>query len=93
LRAISLTGVALTAMAIAAAGYEAFGWYSLGSATPTWSVVATALAMFSGVQLFAVGIVGEYVGRIFEEAKGRPLFVVKREFGTGLALTSHRAQA
>jgi glycosyltransferase involved in cell wall biosynthesis len=93
LRAISLTGLALTAMAIIAAGYEAFDWYWLGRATATWPAVATALTMFCGVQLFAVGIVGEYVGRIFEEAKGRPLFVVKREFGAGIAPKPQHAQA
>jgi len=42
------------------------------------------LMLFSGIQLFSLGVVGEYVGRIFEEVKARPLFVVSDRVGRGL---------
>jgi len=36
------------------------------------------LLILSGVQIMSVGIIGEYIARIFEEAKGRPLYLFKQ---------------
>jgi dolichol-phosphate mannosyltransferase len=38
----------------------------------------TAIALFAGVQLIVLGIIGEYLGRLVQEAKGRPLFLIDR---------------
>jgi len=43
-----------------------------------------SLMFFIGIQMISTGIVGEYIARIYEEVKGRPLYVVRRESGTGL---------
>jgi hypothetical protein len=39
---------------------------------------------FIGIQMIFTGIVGEYVARIYEEVKGRPLYVVRHQRGAGL---------
>jgi hypothetical protein len=36
---------------------------------------------FAGVQLISLGVMGEYLGRMYEEVKGRPLFLVAEELG------------
>ncbi|MFQ5890061.1 MAG: glycosyltransferase family 2 protein [Gemmatimonadota bacterium] len=49
-----------------------------GAAIPGWASVMTSILFLGGVQLLALGIMGEYVGRIYNETKARPAFVVRR---------------
>jgi glycosyltransferase involved in cell wall biosynthesis len=84
LRALSLTGTALALAGFAYGGYEAASYLLFGNPVSGWTTIVVALMVFSGVQMISLGIVGEYIGRIFEEVKARPLFVVKRELGQGL---------
>jgi glycosyltransferase involved in cell wall biosynthesis len=42
---------------------------------PGWTSVVVLLCLLSGITMFCVGIAGEYVGKIFEEIKGRPLYI------------------
>ncbi len=46
---------------------------------PGWASVTLAIAAFSGVQLLTLGILGEYIGRLYVEAKGRPLYFVAED--------------
>ena len=48
---------------------------------PGFTTVAVAILFLGGLQLVALGIIGEYVGRIYEEVKGRPLFIVEQAVG------------
>ncbi|HWI82013.1 glycosyltransferase family 2 protein [Ramlibacter sp.] len=85
LRVASAVGVA---MALAGFGYGA--WLTLayllyGSHVSGWTTIVVSLLLFMGVQLICLGIMGEYVARIFLEVKARPLYVIKRDLGQGLA--------
>ena len=48
---------------------------------PGWTSVIFVTSLLGGVQLIVLGVVGEYVGRIYEEAKNRPLYVVNDSAG------------
>lgn len=44
---------------------------------PGWASLLLAVSFFSGIQLLTTGIMGEYVGRLYMESKGRPLFLIR----------------
>src|SRR5207244_4352653 len=48
-----------------------------------WTSVMVVMLFLGGVQLVSIGVMGEYVGRIFRQTKGRPLYVVARRFNFG----------
>jgi len=48
----------------------------LGSYLPGFSTITVVILLLGGIQLIAVGIIGEYVGRIYDEVKRRPLYIV-----------------
>ena len=71
-------------IAICALGYGA--WLIVehlfyGNPVPGWPTVVVGLMFFSGVQLLSIGIIGEYIGRIFDEVKQRPVYVVALDTG------------
>jgi glycosyltransferase involved in cell wall biosynthesis len=55
--------------------------YTMGADVPGWATLAVSMMFFSGVQLLSIGILGEYVGRIFDEVKQRPVYLVRHDSG------------
>jgi hypothetical protein len=47
--------------------------------TPGLPTTVLVVSFFSGVQLLALGVVGEYIGRIYDETKHRPMYIVDRK--------------
>jgi hypothetical protein len=48
---------------------------------PGFPSLIISVMFFAGVQLISLGVLGEYLGRMYEEVKGRPLFLVSEELG------------
>jgi dolichol-phosphate mannosyltransferase len=51
----------------------------LGSYLPGFGAITILVLLLGGIQLIAIGIIGEYVGRIYDEVKGRPLYLVRAQ--------------
>jgi polyisoprenyl-phosphate glycosyltransferase len=81
LQLISLTGITLSALAfLVATAYLVLKLagvvFPVGNPT-----VVIAVAFFSGIQLLSLGVIGEYVGRIYDEARQRPKYIVESRHG------------
>lgn len=53
--------------------------FIMGNVIPGWTTIMVCVVLFSGVQLMIMGIMGEYIGRIFKEVKNRPLYLTQEE--------------
>jgi undecaprenyl-phosphate 4-deoxy-4-formamido-L-arabinose transferase len=80
LRFASITGFIFTLLGLVALLYVVITYFILGS-EPGFSFLASAIVVFSGVQLFALGIIGEYLGRVFDRTYGRPTYQVMKAIG------------
>jgi len=89
LRLWSALGVVIALLSLAFGAWIVIEYFIYGNDVPGWATLVTGMAFFSGVQLLSIGILGEYVGRIFDEVKQRPVYVVGLEAGRG-AITAPR---
>jgi hypothetical protein len=62
-----------------------------GTNAPGFPSLIISVMFFAGVQLISLGVIGEYLGRMYEEVKGRPLFLVAETLG--LDKEAQRVQA
>jgi glycosyltransferase involved in cell wall biosynthesis len=85
LRAASLLGLATIAGSLLYAAYAVYVKLFEGRSPTGFTALVVGLALLSGVQLLVLGVIGEYLGRVYEEAKGRPLYVVGRVVRSGRA--------
>ncbi|KLN56765.1 hypothetical protein VPARA_19680 [Variovorax paradoxus] len=84
LRMVSLVGLLFAVLALSYGAYVILDHLMFGNSVSGWATIVVSLMFFIGVQMIFTGIVGEYVARIYEEVKGRPLYVVRRASGVGL---------
>jgi polyisoprenyl-phosphate glycosyltransferase len=81
LQLISIMGIGLSGIAFAVAvvylllkllGVE----FPVGNPT-----IVVSMAFFSGIQLLSLGVIGEYVGRIYDESRQRPKYIIESRYG------------
>jgi glycosyltransferase involved in cell wall biosynthesis len=78
LRAASVLGLLAISASALYTLYALWARFVLSQSPRGFTALIVAIVFLAGVQLFFLGIIGEYVGRVYEEAKGRPVYIVQR---------------
>ena len=78
LRVITMLGFTVSVLSIILAVFYVLQKLTVGLNPPGFATIIVAIFFLSGMQLTTIGVIGEYVGRIFEEVKRRPLYVVRQ---------------
>jgi glycosyltransferase involved in cell wall biosynthesis len=76
LRVITALGLAVSALSLAMALWAIFVRFFTDLAIPGWASIVIPIFLISGVQLLSLGVIGEYLAKIFLETKRRPLYLV-----------------
>lgn len=92
LRIASLIGLGFGFLGLIGVVYAIVGW-AVGQTVPGWTSVMVVVMMLGGIQLFVIGILGEYLGRLYIEAKRRPLYIVEQVFRRGVPAHGHAAES
>ena len=79
LRMISLMGMIISIFALAYGLYTILANILFGVGVSGWPTIVVSIMFFSGVQLISLGVLGEYISRIFDEAKNRPKYIIDED--------------
>jgi dolichol-phosphate mannosyltransferase len=81
LRLVTFVGLGFSCLSVVGVIYALAARLLTRDWVPGWTLIFIALLLIGGLQLVFLGVIGEYIGRIYSEAKGRPLFLVLEELG------------
>jgi len=81
LRIWSYVGIVLAIISFLYGSFLFFRTILLGIDVPGYASLMVAVLFLGGVQMVSLGILGEYLGRVYEEVKGRPLYLVRDTYG------------
>jgi glycosyltransferase involved in cell wall biosynthesis len=88
LRLLALLGLMMAVLSVAYGVWITIDYFVWGIDVPGYATVMVSTLFLSGVQMLGIGMVAEYVGRIYEEVKQRPTFLVRQRDGSGLPAPS-----
>jgi hypothetical protein len=78
LRMVSAIGLLISFASLAYGSYVLIQTLFFGNPVSGWATLVSGVMLLSGIQLVCLGVIAEYLGRVFEEAKQRPLYIVDK---------------
>lgn len=74
-------GTFIASLSFAYGGWIVFKTLFFGADVPGYASILTAILFLGGVQLVGIGVLGEYIGRIYGESKQRPIYIIRQTYG------------
>ena len=81
LRVWSMIGFVVAFVSLLYAGWIVTETLVFGNDVPGWATLVVAVTFLGGLQLLSIGILGEYIGSIFNEVKQRPRYLIAQKHG------------
>ncbi len=81
LRAVSVVGFVISMCSFLYGTYIVIEYILYANPVDGWPTIVTILLFFSGINLLSLGVVGEYIARVFKEVKHRPVYLVRQSIG------------
>ncbi len=79
LKIISNAGIIISILSIAGLLYALISKFFVADTVAGWTAIVASIWLLGGIQLFCLGIIGEYIGKIFSEVKHRPKFITEEK--------------
>ena len=84
IRIITGLGITISCVSFLLIVYTLVSYFT-GNTVPGWASSLIATCLLGGIQLISLGVIGEYVGKIYLETKGRPRYVISEHTDSGAA--------
>ncbi|MGD0787016.1 MAG: glycosyltransferase family 2 protein [Terracidiphilus sp.] len=78
LKIITVLGMLISLFSFGLAAWALFAKFFTSAAIPGWASIVIPLYMLGGIQLLCLGVIGQYLARMYTEAKARPRFIVEK---------------
>ena len=79
LRFVTVTGIFMAVVSIIVGIHSLFMKLIFNAGVPGWATLAVMLGFLGGLQILCLGIIGEYIGQLFQEVKARPRYIIEKE--------------
>jgi polyisoprenyl-phosphate glycosyltransferase len=81
LHLVTYLGLAVSFLSFLYGLFSLYSYFFTDRTVPGWTSILVTVLFLGGVQLVSIGVLGEYLIRVYNEAKGRPLYIIKDSLG------------
>jgi dolichol-phosphate mannosyltransferase len=90
LHLVTYLGFVVSVLSFLYGAYSIYAYFFTNLTVSGWTSLLVAVLFLGGVQLISIGFVGEYLIRVYNETKGRPLFIIKDSLSVDIREQSTR---